>query len=56
MLEATGKPFSWWHANAEAAPLCRGPLLVAQTRLDELEPRLMARIEAMIAAMQKMYV
>ncbi|MBQ1845037.1 MAG: tRNA (adenosine(37)-N6)-dimethylallyltransferase MiaA [Desulfovibrio sp.] len=50
VLEATGRPFSWWHANAEGAPLCRGPLLVAQTALGELEPRLMARIEAMLAA------
>ena len=50
VLEATGKPFSWWHASAAAAPLCRGPLLAAQTTLAELEPRLMVRIEAMIEA------
>jgi len=50
VLKATGKPFSWWHANSAATPLCQGPLLVAQTTLAELEPRLLARIDAMLEA------
>lgn len=50
VLTATGRPFSWWHANAMSAPLCRGPLLVLDADLAWLEPRLVRRLELMLAA------
>ena len=48
--EGTGRPFSWWHENAMAAPLCRGPLLVLNADLAWLEPRLARRLDLMLAA------
>ena len=50
VAQGTGKPFSWWHENAMAAPLCRGPLLVIDATLVWLEPRLGERIRLMLAA------
>ena len=50
VLEGTGRPFSWWHENAMAAPLCRGPLLVLNAELAWLEPRLARRLDLMLAA------
>lgn len=50
VLEGTGRPFSWWHAHAMAAPLCRGPLLVLNADLAWLEPRLARRLDLMLAA------
>lgn len=49
VLEATGKPFSWWHRHAMSAPLCKGPLFVINAPLAWLEPRLAARIDQMLA-------
>lgn len=48
--EATGKPFSWWHAHAMSAPPCAGPLYYMAPTLDWLQPRLTRRIEAMLDA------
>ncbi|WP_165175208.1 tRNA (adenosine(37)-N6)-dimethylallyltransferase MiaA [Desulfovibrio sp. ZJ369] len=50
VLEGTGRPFSWWHANAMSPPLCRGPLLVLNADLAWLEPRLARRLDLMLAA------
>lgn len=50
VLEGTGRPFSWWHAHAMAAPPCAGPLLVLDAGLDWLAPRLARRLDAMLAA------
>lgn len=50
VLEATGRPFSWWHAHAMSAPACAGPLYYMAPTLDWLEPRLAARIDAMLEA------
>ncbi len=50
VLEGTGRPFSWWHAHAMAAPPCAGPLLVLDVTLDWLAPRLARRLDAMLAA------
>jgi tRNA dimethylallyltransferase len=50
VCQATGRPFSWWHAHAMEAPLCAGPLLVLDAPLDWLEPRLARRLDAMLAA------
>ena len=50
VLEDTGRPFSWWHAHAMAAPPCTGPLLVLDAGLDWLAPRLARRLDAMLAA------
>ncbi|MDR2744866.1 MAG: tRNA (adenosine(37)-N6)-dimethylallyltransferase MiaA [Desulfovibrio sp.] len=46
---ATGRPFSWWHANAGTRALCSGPLIVLGADLDVLTPRLARRIDRMIA-------
>lgn len=46
--QGTGRTFSWWHAAAAPAPLCRGPLLGLRITLDELTPRLDGRIDAML--------
>lgn len=48
VFEATGKPFTWWHANSRSAPLCKGPLFVIDIALHDLEPRLEERINQMI--------
>lgn len=48
--EATGKPFSWWHSHAMPAPCCEGLYLGLDMPLDELTPRLAARIDVMLAA------
>lgn len=48
VVQGTGKPFSWWHKNAMAEPLCRGPLLVIDATLSWLEPRLRERIQLML--------
>ena len=50
VFEGTGKPFSWWHANAMPEPLCHGLYMGLETSLAALEPRLAQRIEAMLAA------
>ena len=50
VAQGTGKPFSWWHENAMAAPLCWGPLLVIDATLDWLAPRLRQRITLMLEA------
>ena len=50
VLEATGKPFSWWHVHAMKPPLCAGPLLVLDASLDWLKPRLERRLDAMLEA------
>ena len=50
VVQGTGKPFSWWHENAMAAPLCRGPLFVLDATLTWLEPRLRERIRLMLEA------
>ncbi len=49
VLQGTGRPFSWWHENAMAPPLCKGPLLVLDARLPWLEPRLARRMDEMLA-------
>lgn len=49
VVESTGKPFSWWHAHAMSAPLCRGPLLTLAVDLEWLTPRLGRRLDAMLA-------
>lgn len=46
---ASGRPFSWWHSQGRQKPLARGPLLVMDCSLAWLEPRLKARIGAMLA-------
>lgn len=48
VLEATGRPFTWWHKNAMSAPLCTGPLLVLDAPLTWLEPRLARRLDMML--------
>ena len=45
----TGHALSWWHTHAHREPVCEGPLLVINTSLAALEPRLMLRIETMLA-------
>ena len=50
VVQATGKPFSWWHENAMAAPLCHGPLYVIDASLAWLESRLRERIRLMLEA------
>ena len=50
VLEATGRPFTWWHKNAMSAPLCTGPLLVLDAPLSWLEPRLARRLDIMLEA------
>lgn len=50
VAQGTGKPFSWWHEHAMAAPLCRGPLLVIDASLSWLESRLKERMRLMLAA------
>lgn len=46
---ASGKTFSWWHAQGRLPALASGPLLVLRSDLSELEPRLASRIELMLA-------
>lgn len=46
---ASGKPFSWWHGQGRLAPVACGPLLVLNSSLAWLEPRLARRIELMLA-------
>lgn len=46
----TDHVLSWWHANAHREPVCEGPLLVVNTPLQALEPRLALRIDKMLAA------
>ncbi|MDD4701777.1 MAG: tRNA (adenosine(37)-N6)-dimethylallyltransferase MiaA [Desulfovibrio sp.] len=48
VLEATGRPFTWWHKNAMSPPLCTGPLLVLDAPLSWLEPRLARRLDIML--------
>lgn len=50
VLQATGRPFSWWHEHARPVPAARGPLLALDITLDKLEPRLGRRIDLMLAA------
>ena len=50
VYESTGKPFSWWHSNAATSPLCEGLFLGLDMKLEELEPRLGVRIDAMLEA------
>ena len=50
VLEGTGKTFSWWHGHAMSAPLCAGPLFVLDASLDWLAPRLLRRLDTMLAA------
>lgn len=47
---ATGRPFSWWHKQPEAAPLAGGPVLRLGVNLPlaELTPRLKGRIGQML--------
>ena len=45
----TEHPLSWWQEHAAQAPLCAGPLLVIDTPLKDLEPRLLRRIDQMLA-------
>ncbi len=47
---ATGKTFTWWHENAPRIPRVRGLYLGTDVRLEELRPRLDARIELMLKA------
>lgn len=47
---ASGRPFSWWHAQGRMQPAASGPLLVLNSPLAWLEPRLDARIGQMLAA------
>ncbi|MDR2851430.1 MAG: tRNA (adenosine(37)-N6)-dimethylallyltransferase MiaA [Desulfovibrio sp.] len=49
VLEITGRPFTWWHTNAMAPPLCKGPLFIINADLRRLTPRLAGRIEQMLA-------
>ncbi len=46
----TGHTLSWWHRNAPGEAPCQGPLLVINTSLAELEPRLDRRIDLMLNA------
>ncbi len=46
---ATGRAFSWWHQRNAGTPLCQGPYMFINTPLEELEPRLDARIDGMLA-------
>ncbi len=48
VCQSSGRPLSWWHANAQGQPACAGPLLAVRTPLPELEPGLRARIDGMI--------
>jgi tRNA dimethylallyltransferase len=50
VVEATGRPFSWWHKNAVTPPRCKGPLFVINIGLDRLKPRLARRIDQMLAS------
>ena len=45
----TDRPLTRWHREAHALVLCEGALLVVDTALAALEPRLAARIDAMLA-------
>lgn len=47
---ASGKTFSWWHAQGRGGAEATGPLLVLTSSLDWLAPRLAARIDKMLAA------
>lgn len=47
---STGKCFSWWHTHAMPTPRCQGLYLGIDMPLATLEPRLAARIDAMLAA------
>lgn len=47
--EGTGKTFSWWHSHAMPSPLCHGLRLGLQWTLPNLTPRLVQRIELMLA-------
>lgn len=46
----TEHPLTWWHKNAAGSAPCRGPLLVVNTPLAELEPALARRIDLMLKA------
>lgn len=46
----SGKTFSWFHQQGRACPVARGPLLTLNPPLTWLEPRLKARIDAMLQA------
>ncbi|MDR1659381.1 MAG: tRNA (adenosine(37)-N6)-dimethylallyltransferase MiaA [Desulfovibrio sp.] len=46
---STRRPFSWWHAHAGSRALCVGPLIVLDSGLEALTPRLALRIDRMIA-------
>ncbi len=47
---ALGTPhcLTWWHANAQGTPPCRGLLLCISQPIAELEPRLARRIDIML--------
>lgn len=47
--EGTGKTFSWWHTHAMPEPLCEGLRLGLDWDLTALTPRLMQRIDIMLA-------
>lgn len=47
--EGTGKTFSWWHTHAMPQPLCEGLRLGVQWDLADLTPRLIQRIDIMLA-------
>lgn len=47
---ATGRTFSWWHAQTPAPPPCDVLRLGLFLPLSELEPRLAVRVDAMLAA------
>lgn len=48
VAKATGHNLSWWHKHSRPKPICQGPLLVADTPLQALEPGLRRRIETML--------
>lgn len=48
--ESSGHTFSWWHEHAMPEPLCRGLRVGIQWSLADLTPRLVQRIELMLAA------
>lgn len=47
--EGTGKSFSWWHQNAMPQPLCEGLRIGMDWDLTALAPRLVQRIDIMLA-------
>lgn len=47
--EGTGKTFSWWHTHAMPEPLCEGLRLGLDWDLTALTPRLVQRIDIMLA-------